>query len=181
MAQETKEVIKISDFDKDFKDEIQAELEGSHLYNCYQCGICSSGCIIAKNIENPPHRIIEMAILGLKDKILSDPGIWICSYCHTCTERCPKDVQFSHLLSIFRNMAAEAGYAPEMYKDTLESVNADGAGVALIPSSLRHAKRIRNKLGLPEIRKIYVDEIQKIIEYIKIREIIGSNKKKGDE
>ncbi|MHC1590964.1 MAG: 4Fe-4S dicluster domain-containing protein [Candidatus Helarchaeales archaeon] len=168
--------VTMKDMDQSFLEEVIKHCGEDHILNCYQCGICSSGCTISKDIVSPPHRLIAMTLMGLREKVLSDPSIWICSYCHACTERCPKNVNFSHVLAILRNLSAEHGYTSleelpwKTYRAAIDMNYDFGAGIALIGSQLAKTNRVRNKMGLPEIPKMYLEEIRKVMDVIKSKE-----------
>ncbi|MHA1144617.1 MAG: 4Fe-4S dicluster domain-containing protein [Candidatus Helarchaeota archaeon] len=171
--------VTMKDMDPEFLKEVIEKCREDNILNCYQCGICSSGCTISKDIISPPHRLIAMTLMGLRDQVLSDPSIWICSYCHTCTERCPKNVNFSHILAFLRNISAEYGYTSKeelpwkTYKGAIDMNYDFGAGIALITSQLAKTNRVRTKLGLPPIPKIDMDEIHKIMDFLKSRERVS--------
>lgn len=55
---------------------------------------------------------MKLAKLGLKDQVLKNEFIWLCSMCFICQERCPQDVRPPEVMTILRNMAAREGFAP---------------------------------------------------------------------
>ena len=53
-----------------------------------------------------------MSLLGMRTEVLSNPDLWICAICQTCTARCPQDVVVGDVLAVIRRIAekeAEAG------------------------------------------------------------------------
>jgi heterodisulfide reductase subunit C len=85
------------------------QLSGQRLNLCYQCGKCTAGCPIAYSVEFPPHKIMRMCQLGLKQRVLSSPTIWLCLSCVTCTARCPKEVDLAHIMNVLRELAIQEG------------------------------------------------------------------------
>jgi heterodisulfide reductase subunit C len=69
------------------------ERSHSHLERCYQCIACSSGCPGAYQMDYPPHQLLRMVQLGLKDRVLDSNTFWICLSCETCATRCPNDIE----------------------------------------------------------------------------------------
>ena len=88
------------------------ELTGSDISTCYQCHKCSSGCPIAYAMEYPPHVLLHMAQLGLKDEVLRSSTIWLCASCEACTTRCPNAIDIAHVMDRLREMAQKSGIKP---------------------------------------------------------------------
>jgi len=98
--------IKAWETDPNFKYEVQRQPGGKDLLYCYQCSTCTLSCPIREiNPDFNPRRIIEMAVLGMKEEILSSEEIWICASCQTCYERCPQNVKFSEVIGAIKNVA----------------------------------------------------------------------------
>jgi heterodisulfide reductase subunit D len=74
------------------------ETMGENAYLCFQCSRCTSGCPTAATMSIPPARMMRMAQLGQEDQLLSDPSIWRCLGCDTCTEHCPYGVSTRKLI-----------------------------------------------------------------------------------
>ncbi len=99
-------MIKIWELDPGFKHEIAKEPGGENLMLCYQCGTCTLSCPIAEIVPSyNPRRIIEMALLGMKQEVLTSDEIWLCSVCQMCYERCPQDVRFSEVMRAIKRIA----------------------------------------------------------------------------
>jgi len=99
-------MIKTWELDPGFKYEIMKEPGGEHLTSCYQCSTCTIGCPITEIVPSyNPRKIIQMSLLGMREEVLSNPDLWICLICQTCTARCPQDVGISDLLSAIRRIA----------------------------------------------------------------------------
>jgi len=96
----------------DFTQEIEEKLN-LDTSPCYQCGKCSAGCPVRKFMDNPPHRIIHMVKMGLKEKVMNSSSIHICVTCGVCSDRCPREVKISELMNGLKNIAKEQGYDSE--------------------------------------------------------------------
>ena len=81
----------------------------SDLERCYQCLACSSGCPVAYIMDDAPHRLIRMALLGLKDRVMDSNTYWLCSSCHTCATRCPNEIDIVRFMDTLRQMAVREG------------------------------------------------------------------------
>lgn len=77
-----------------------------NLASCLQCGRCSSGCTMRFETDILPHQINRLAMLGMKDKLISSKAIWLCASCQTCVSRCPMKVDTPSLIDKLR-MAAK--------------------------------------------------------------------------
>jgi heterodisulfide reductase subunit C len=62
--------------DSTFVDEISGEPGGEHLRHCFACGTCTASCPVREVTERyNPRRIIHMALLGLREAVLSSDFI----------------------------------------------------------------------------------------------------------
>jgi len=76
---------------------------------CYQCGKCSAGCPVAFAMDTPPHKVIQLAKLGLYDEMMECHSTWLCATCHTCSARCPREVHPSRIMEGLRIEARNQG------------------------------------------------------------------------
>jgi len=79
-----------------------------HVFSCYQCKKCSSGCPMARDSDLHPHEIIRMVQIGRRDEALRSKGIWMCVSCQTCVSRCPMNVNTPAVIDALRSMASRA-------------------------------------------------------------------------
>ena len=96
-----------------FADQVRTTPGGEKLTLCFSCGTCTATCPIQWIEEKyNPRRIIKMVMLGMKEEVLSDPVIWLCSACDICYRRCPQGIRISDLMKAIRDIAIQEGYEP---------------------------------------------------------------------
>src|SRR4030066_1936836 len=158
MVEAAQKSIKASEINPKFKYEISKMHGGEKLMRCFQCGTYTSDCPIAEFSDTyRPRQIIRMAQLGLKDRVLKSDTLWLCAACFTCTDRCPQGVEVASVIRVLRNLAAEQGNVPQVFKDQAVSILA--AGYAYRLPELRGKKR--ETLGLPPLPKGNAESIRK--------------------
>jgi len=113
-----------------------------------------------------------MAQLGLKDRVLKSDTLWLCAACFTCTDRCPQDVEVASVIRVFRNIAAEEGCVPQVFKDQTTSL-LESAYAYKIPE-LRIKKR--EQQCLPPLPKGNPEKIKKVLKGVKFVEKIQQQK-----
>jgi len=166
--------IQASEIDPKFKYEIAKMHGGEKLMRCFQCGTCTSDCPVARFSETyRPRQIIRMAHLGLKDRVLKSDTIWLCAACFTCTDRCPQDVEVASVIRVLRNIAAEQGIMPQVFKEEAASVLESGYAYRI--PELRLKKR--QSLGLPPLPKGNPESIRKTLRDLSLMKCI---EKKSD-
>jgi heterodisulfide reductase subunit C2 len=170
----TREPIKASELDPKFKYQL-IKMHGSEkLLKCFQCGTCTSDCPVARYSDSyRPRTILHMARLGLKDRVLKSDTLWLCAACFTCTDRCPQDVEVASVIRVLRNLAAEEGIFPQVFKDQCASVLESGYAYKI--PDLRIKKR--ETTGLPPLPKGNPESIKKSLKGVKFMKHI---EKKGD-
>lgn len=80
-----------------------------NVYNCYQCGKCTSGCPLSDVFEYKPNQIIRLVQSGNIDAIINSNSIFLCLSCEICSSRCPQDVHIATIMNFIRNEAWKAG------------------------------------------------------------------------
>jgi heterodisulfide reductase subunit C len=160
--------------DPKFKYEIAKMSGGEKLMRCFQCGTCTSDCPIARFSDTyRPRQIIRMTQLGLKERVLSSDTLWLCAACFTCTDRCPQDVEVASVIRVLRNLAAEKGFIPQVFKE--QGLSILETGYAYKIPELRIKKR--ETLGLPPLPKGDPESIRKTLRGVGFLKFI---EKKGE-
>ena len=116
---ETVQVIKAEELKPKFKYEISKIHGAEKLMLCFQCGTCTADCPVSRFSDfYRPSRIARMVQLGLKDRILSDKHLWICTTCYTCIDHCPQDVEVANVIRVLRNLSVkQTNSMPLVYKE----------------------------------------------------------------
>jgi len=157
----TKETIRSSRLDRNFPKEIMRHHGGEKLLLCYLCGSCAGGCPVGRlTTDYNPRQIVRMASLGLKDEVLESNSLWFCTACFTCTDRCPQGLEVASIIRVIRNMAAEKGIVPQVFKEL--GSNILETGLAYKIPDLRLKKREEQKL--PPLPPSDVNAVDKLLE-----------------
>ena len=80
------------------------DISGQNVFDCYQCGICSSGCPVTDYMDYSPNQVMRLIQLGCVDEILNSRTIWICSTCLQCSTRCPKGIEVAQVMEALRTI-----------------------------------------------------------------------------
>jgi len=166
------QAIKSEELDPKFKYEISKIHGAENIKLCFQCGTCTSDCPVSRFSDfYRPRRIARMVQLGLKDRILSDRHLWLCTTCYTCIDRCPQDVDVANVVRVLRNLSVKYTNSMPLVNKEL-AVNLMKTGfVYTIPES--RLKR-RAQRGLPPLPKTKPEDIAKIFEVTGFMKILES-------
>ena len=141
-----KELLTDANRDPEFTAEfIDAGIET--VKHCFQCGTCGGGCPSGRRTPYKVRQIVRKCLLGLKEDVITDDALWMCTTCYTCQERCPRSVKIVEIIKKARNVAAHAGYMAKPHKMTGVFVINTGHGVPINDA----AKALRTKIGLSEV------------------------------
>ena len=80
------------------------EISGQNIFDCFQCGNCSSGCPVVDYMDYAPNQVIRLVQLGAVDEVLNCQTIWICSACYQCSTRCPKGIDLAKTMEALRTI-----------------------------------------------------------------------------
>jgi len=165
--QEPKQEIDVSELDPEFKFEIARMPGAEDVMACFACGTCTAGCPVrAINEEYNPRRIIRMALLGMRERVLRSEFIWLCSTCYTCDERCPQGVRIADVMIVLKNIAVKDGYIPNAYALQVRLLGTQGRLYEIDDFDNRR----RERLGLPALRNDS-DEIMEILRITGLNEL----------
>ncbi|MDO5860103.1 CoB--CoM heterodisulfide reductase subunit C [Methanobrevibacter sp.] len=175
-----KELLNDSNRDPDFTAEfIDAGIET--VKHCFQCGTCSGSCPSGRRTPYKVRQIVRKCLLGLKEEVISDEALWMCTTCYTCQERCLRSVKIVEIIKKARNIAAHAGYMAKPHKMTGVFVMNTGHAVPINDA----AKALRVKIGLPEVPPTThaypeaLEEVQKLCKITAFDELIGYDEATG--
>jgi len=87
--------------DQDFLTRIET-MSGQKVSSCYQCGKCSAGCPLCKEMDLAPNQIIRLVQLGIRERVLASKTIWLCASCQTCSLRCPQLIDLAKVMDSIR-------------------------------------------------------------------------------
>jgi len=144
----------------EFLDEFKELYEEVKL--CYQCGTCAGGCPVFKQYSKfNPRRIMEKMLTGeFNEKLFDEQQIWYCTMCYTCSTRCPQGIDIGHVITELKNLAVKMNNAPPGIIAEMKAILETGSTAAISQSILKK----RQTLGLPELPKPDLNEIQKLLE-----------------
>ena len=175
-----KELLNDSNRDPDFTAEfIDSGIET--VKHCFQCGTCSGSCPSGRRTPYKVRQIVRKCLLGLKEEVITDEALWMCTTCYTCQERCLRSVKIVEIIKKARNVAAHAGYMAKAHKMTGVFVMNTGHAVPINDAT----KALRTKIGLPEVpptTHAYPDalaEVQKLCKITGFDELIGYDEATG--
>ena len=114
-----------------FLDEVIKE-SNVNIQACYQCQKCSAGCPVVYAMDILPNQIVRQIQYGRREKVLTSKTIWICASCHTCSVRCPNDIDIARVMDSLRHLARKSGLKageaeiPVFHSVFLESIKSTG-------------------------------------------------------
>jgi heterodisulfide reductase subunit C len=161
------EEVDMDAIDPNFKYEIAGIPGGENILSCFQCGTCSVVCPVgAEDDRYDPRKIIRMALLGMRNEVLSSDFLWLCSACYSCHERCPQNVMITSLVAAIQYIAMKEGYIHSSIKASLDLLDKHGRMVEIDEFD----NKMRSKFSLPEIEE-KVEETRKILEKTEIKKL----------
>jgi heterodisulfide reductase subunit C len=175
------EVITRKNIDEDFKQEIM-DAGAESVALCFQCGTCTGACPSGRRTPYKIRQVVRKSVMGLKEEVIADDTIWMCTTCYECQERCPRGIKIVDVVKTVRNFAAQAGYMAPAHKMTGSFVIKTGHGVPINDATMA----LRKSVGLGELPPTThqfpeaLDEVQKIFKATGFDNLIGWNWEKGE-
>ncbi|KPV62223.1 MAG: CoB--CoM heterodisulfide reductase iron-sulfur subunit C [Candidatus Bathyarchaeota archaeon BA1] len=174
MAQLQKTIVRLDELDMGFAEAV-AKAGGEKINLCIQCGTCTASCPSGRRTAFRTRQIIRRALLGFRDKVLSDKDLWLCTTCYTCLERCPRGVDPTDVILALRNMAVRAGYMLDRHKSVAGLIVRYGHAIPIDDGN----RKLRLSLGLSEVpptTHMFRDaliEVQGVIKKVGFDGLIG--------
>ncbi|AEG18567.1 CoB--CoM heterodisulfide reductase subunit C [Methanobacterium paludis] len=175
------DVITRENIDTDFKQQIM-DAGAETVAICFQCGTCTGACPSGRRTPYRIRSVVRRAVMGLKDDVLSDDTIWMCTTCYECQERCPRGIKIVDIVKAVRNEAAKAGYMAPAHKATGSFVLKTGHGVPINSAT----KELRKRVGLTELPPTThefpeaLKELQTMMKRTGFDKLVGYNWETGE-
>jgi len=118
-------VIKDEEMDMEFAKKLEAELK-DNFSKCFQCGTCTASCPVGEVTQYRVRKLMRMAQLGLKERILNMDDLWDCTTCAICKARCPWDVDPLSTILKLRRESIKDGHEQEKHKKFSDAIKATG-------------------------------------------------------
>lgn len=176
LLQKDDTIVTRADVDENFKQEIM-DAGAETVAVCFQCGTCTGACPSGRRTPYRIRQLVRRAVMGLKDDVISDDSIWMCTTCYECQERCPRGIKIVDIVKIVRNYAAQAGYMGQAHKMVGSFVIKTGHAVPINPQT----QELRKSVGLDELPPTThsfpgaLEEVQGIVKATAFDNLIGYN------
>lgn len=89
---------------------VESIVKETKAHYCLDCTICTGSCPVARmGSRLSPRLAVRRTVLGKEELVTSDPDLWSCLTCGTCSSRCPFEVDFPEFVRRMRTEAISAG------------------------------------------------------------------------
>jgi len=148
--------------DPKFRFEVMKMPGAGKVSLCFQCGTCTADCAVARFSDfYKPRKIARLVQLGLRNRLLSNDSLWLCTTCFTCVDHCPQGVEVSSIVRALRNMSINtAKVMPLVFKVFANNILKNGYVYTMPESRLRS----REEQGLPPLPKPNPMHVAKLFE-----------------
>ena len=157
------------------------------LRACINCGTCTGGCPSGRRTAYRTRSVLRRALTG-DESVLEDIGIWFCSTCYTCYERCPRGIPVTDMIIKLRNIAVEEGFILDSHFGLAnEAFYKTGHGVPANGEANQKWRDLRESYGLPPLPPTVhsypeaVKECQELLNSVGFTELMENAKKKKQE
>jgi heterodisulfide reductase subunit C len=149
-----------------FRNWVLQQPEGKSLLNCYQCGRCTGACPVAEIDSRFNPRYFLQQILLADESLTEDQLVWTCLTCEQCEVRCPEHVKIPQLLILAKVRGLAEGNTPQTALDRAKSILTQGRTIEVSPPMIK----TREKMGLPEIGTPPIDQMDKMLEDLGLKD-----------
>jgi len=135
---------------------------GESVKKCFQCATCSVVCNVTPE-DNPfPRKEMIHAQWGLKDRLISNPDVWLCHQCSDCTAYCPRGAKPGEVLGAVRKLSIEHYATPGFLAKAVGSPKAL-LGLLAIPIIIFIAAiMVQGHSFFPEGEIVYAEKFMKV-------------------
>jgi quinone-modifying oxidoreductase, subunit QmoC len=135
---------------------------GESVKKCFQCATCSVVCNVTPE-DNPfPRKEMIHAQWGLKDRLISNPDVWLCHQCSDCTAYCPRGAKPGEVLGAVRKLSIEHYATPRFLGKAVGSPKAL-LGLLAVPIIIFIAAiMIQGNSFFPEGEIVYAEKFMKV-------------------
>jgi heterodisulfide reductase subunit C len=81
-----------------------SEISGECVSKCMQCGTCSAVCPMVEFMSVTVRGGMHLLQLGFVDQVVEAKIGDFCAACHSCTVRCPRDIDVAKVYEAVRQM-----------------------------------------------------------------------------
>lgn len=159
----------------DFRRKVMEKHIKAGLNYCYQCNRCTEKCPVATTIGEDkynPRKLILHSFLGFLDNIMpkevGDVKLWGCTYCDSCDEVCPNEIELTEIFYLIKNMLAQKKQVPEFYLTQAKTIMENGKAIPIMDAIIRR----REQMGLPVIPSPDLSKVQTIMKETGMEKIV---------
>ena len=143
---------------------------------CYQCGVCSGGCPVARFADDfRPRLLVLETQFGENKELIKSDVIWKCAACYNCYEHCPQGIKVTDIIMELQSEAIKQGEIPKKLSMLVNTIYKNG----LTNTLGGFGQKQREKYGLAAPPTPDVEAAKKIIEDTGILALV--KKPEGDE
>ena len=135
------------------------------LKYCRECGTCTASCPVAWIVPKyyNPRSLLQKGFLDLGE-ILTQVGLWLCTRCYQCYDRCPQMLDLPRIFSLVRDLAVE--YLPDPASKLREALKlmreeiplaAVYGWLCLHPHEAERERRKVDKLAIDALERFVAD------------------------